>query len=338
MKGVTHLGDLLKRVWKQHWFLLLVCLILGGGLCLGQFGPITLADAIRRTIQPKVTTAIVLFLMGFSLDSSKRAEALRRPFGAGWGCIVNLGLMPILVWPFAAIQQLPDFHAGLILTAVVPCTLATASVFTRKAGGNDAVSLLVTLITNMSCVVVTPFWLQLWFGRTESFDVLTMVQHLTWCVLLPTIAGQLMQLPPQLARLAERYRRRIGMFAQLIVLLLVGVAAIQAGQVLAEQSNGPSLTSAGVMLTSCVLLHLTAIVVAWQGARLLGLHRTEKIAVAIAGSQKTLPVGLLIAATPGLLDTAAPFLTFPLLAYHGSQLILDGMLAERWVKAEGSAL
>ena len=320
----------LHQFWKQHWFLILLCLILTSGISLGQWGPASVSGLFITSIQPKVTTAIVLFLMGFSLDSSKRTEALSRPAGAVWGCIVNLGLMPLLVWPFVMVQQLPDFHAGLILTAVVPCTLATASVFTRKAGGNDAVSLLVTLITNMSCVVITPFWLQIWFGRSESFDMLAMIQHLTWCVLVPTAAGQVLQLLPPLGQFAGRHRARIGMLAQMIVLLLVGVAAIQAGQVLGQQSSWPSWSSSGLMLTACVLLHLAGIVIAWQGARVLQLHRTEQIAVAIAGSQKTLPVGLLIAATPGLLDRSAPFITFPLLAYHAAQLILDGVLAEKW--------
>lgn len=327
------IGECYRRL-QQHWFLSLLCLILIGGVSFGQFGPPGLAQGFIHWVQPQVTTAIVLFLMGFSLDSSKRREALQRPLGSLWGCLVNLGLLPLLVWPLAAMQSLVDFQAGLILTAVVPCTLATASVFTRKAGGNDAVSLLVTLITNVACVVVTPFWLQIWFGRSQSFDFFAMVQHLMWCVLLPTVAGQCLQIPQPCARFAGQHRARIGMLAQLIVLLLVCVAATQAGLVLRQQAQWPTVVSSVVMLLSCITLHLAGIVVAWQGARVLRLHRSETIAVAIAGSQKTLPVGLLIAATPGLLGEAAPFVTFPLLAYHAAQLIIDGMLAEKWSSAK----
>jgi len=323
------IGEFYRRV-QQHWFLTLLCLILIGGVSFGQFGPTKWAQALIDWVQPQVTTAIVLFLMGFSLDSSKRREALRRPLGSLWGCLVNLGLMPLLVWPLAAVQSLADYQAGLILTAVIPCTLATASVFTRKAGGNDAVSLLVTLVSNVACVVVTPFWLQIWFGRTEQFNFVAMVLHLTWGVLLPTVAGQLLQMFPRGARVANTYRSRIGIVAQCIVLLLVCVAATQAGLVLRQQAEWPTVVSSVVMLLSCIGLHLAGVAVAWQGARVLRLQRSETIAVAIAGSQKTLPVGLLIAATPGLLGEAAPFVTFPLLAYHAAQLIIDGVLAEKW--------
>ena len=47
----------------------------------------------------------------------------------------------------------------MIVAATAPCTLASAAVWTRRAGGNDAVAILVTFITNATCFLVTPFWL-----------------------------------------------------------------------------------------------------------------------------------------------------------------------------------
>ncbi len=43
---------------------------------------------------------------------------------------------------------------------ITTCTLATASVSTRQAKGNDAISLLITLATNLVSVFLTPLWLK----------------------------------------------------------------------------------------------------------------------------------------------------------------------------------
>jgi sodium/bile acid cotransporter 7 len=313
---------------RQWWFLGALAGVLTVSLLFGHSGPASAVAAFLRIVQPAVTTW--MFLMAFSLDASRRREALLRPVSSAWGSVVNIGLMPLLAWPLAEWQLLEDFRLGLIVTAVVPCTLATASVFTRRAGGNDAVSLLVTLATNLACVVLTPLWLQWFLSRTTGFDPWLTLQQLTISVLIPTLLGQIAQETPWGRRLADRRRREIGVLAQCFVLLLVSVAATQAGQVLSEQSSWPTAGAAAVMVAACVALHLAAVAVGWQGALGLRLPRPDAIAAAIAGSQKTLPIGLMLVATPGLLTVSAPFVTFPLLVYHAGQLLIDSALAERW--------
>jgi sodium/bile acid cotransporter 7 len=62
------------------------------------------------------------------------------------------------------------------------------------------------------------------------------------------------------------------------------------------------------------------------------LRREDVVAAAFAGSQKTLPIGLLVATE--LAGKGVPFVVFPILMYHASQLILDTMIADwfhRWL-------
>lgn len=318
------------RLLCNSWFLWTLVLVLAVGGVFGHYGPSFLVDGYLRLVQPSVTTAIVLFLMAFSLDASKRTAALLQPTASVFGCVLNLGVLPLLAWPLAAAQSLRDFEVGLIVTAATPCTLATASVFTRRAGGNDAVSLVTTLITNLACVVITPLWLLAYFDRTGNFDSWGMIQRLLLTVFLPVILGQLAQLPAAADRFVKVHRSRIGLVAQLFVLLLVSVAATDAGRALSVQPVWPSLSAAVVLLLSCSGLHGAALALGWWGSRGLRLDRSDTIAVAIAGSQKTLPVGLMLVASPELTGPAAPFVTFPLVVYHAVQLILDGILAERW--------
>ncbi len=70
-------------------------------------------------------------------------------------------------------------------------------------------------------------------------------------------------------------------------------------------------------------VHLAAMLIAWHGSRLLGHAREDRIAITFAGSQKTLPIGLLVA------NHFGGFALFPMLMYHAGQLFIDTWIAER---------
>ena len=73
-------------------------------------------------------------------------------------------------------------------------------------------------------------------------------------------------------------------------------------------------------------MHLTAL---WLGLKLsaaFGIAWPDTIAVAFAGSQKTLMVGAYIALAVG------PLAILPMVAYHAVQLFVDTLIADRWAK------
>lgn len=320
----------MRAVWIRHWFLSALALGLGGGLCIGCYGPPALAHNVLHFVHPAGVTAAVLFLMSFSLDTSRFRDALRHPQAVLWGSLVNLGLTPLIAWPFAAGQLRADFALGLMITAIAPCTLATASVFTRRARGNDAISLLVTLVTNLACVVVSPLWLAVIRHDNTRVDLTGVMAQLVNCVLIPTLAGQVAQSFRWGAAVSQRYRIVVNTAAQALVLTLVAVAALRGGLILRNQPTGPGLDSLLILILSCVAVHLVSLGIAWVGARSLRAPTEAAIAMALSGSQKTLPIGVLMATHPLVARDDAPFVTFPLLAYHAGQLLIDAMLADRW--------
>lgn len=320
----------MTRIWRQSWFLIALVIVLIAGLTGGLRGPRGAAEWFLAVVQPSFTTAVVLFLMAYSLDSSRLRDSLRRPGGAVWGSVVNLGLLPALAAFCARGLTLNDFALGLILTAISPSTLATASVFTRRAGGNDAISLLVTLLTNIACVVVTPLWLKGLVSQHAEIDTAAIVRQLAICVLLPTVLGQLCLLPRVGRVLADRYRTQIGFASQLIVLLIVAVAAVKSGLELRRHTVWPSAGDVATMAVMCLIVHVAGLASGWYGGGLWRLAPEDRIATAIAGSQKTLPVSLLIATNPSVVPADAPFVTFPLLVYHATQLVLDTIVADAW--------
>jgi solute carrier family 10 (sodium/bile acid cotransporter), member 7 len=323
------------RTWlSKSWFLLALLVLLPGGMTWGWSTSEGWRVATAGRIQPAATTVAVLFLMSFSLDGHRLRESFRTPKPVLWGTLVNLGLLPLLAWPVAMSHGLADFSLGLMITATIPCTLATASVSTRQAGGNDAVSLLVTLLSNIVGVVLTPLWLKWAFSTSDGIDTGPIIRSLALTVLLPTIAGQLARLIPPLGRFAIARKFQISIVAQCLVLLIVSKTAIEAGGRLQVQSVWPTAFDFARLAIECTGLHVVAMIIAEYGGRGLGLSRLDRIATVFAGSQKTLPVGLLLAAMPAVTGGhVLPFITFPILLFHAVQLILDTAVADRMARS-----
>ncbi len=80
-------------------------------------------------------------------------------------------------------------------------------------------------------------------------------------------------------------------------------------------------------LLGCVVVHMAGLILGLVGGRVVCLSRPDRIAVGFAGSQKTLPVGLLLFSAYYRDDY--PLAVLPLLLYHLAQLLLDTLIAYR---------
>ncbi len=319
---------------KKHWFLVGLVGLVSSGLGIGVTLPPELAERLSGYIDAKWITRAVLFLMAFSLDSAKLRASVRFPNPVLCASVINSGAIPLAAWGLMSLQQDPSFEVGLMIAASVPCTLAAVSVWTRKAGGNDAVSLLTTLLTNTLCFVVTPFWLNLALRGVENtggveLGVGPMVTRLLGVVLVPTILGQACRMIPAAREFAVAQKSRIGIAAQGMILVLVfTAAALKAGPQLG--AGGIDAGAIGVVWGCCLGLHLAAMAAGAVGGRMLGLSREDRIAVLFGSSQKTLPIGVYLATSPEMFGSGSfPFAVFPMLMFHATQLFVDTIIADR---------
>jgi sodium/bile acid cotransporter 7 len=229
----------------------------------------------------------------------------------------------------------PELAMGLMIAASIPCTLASATVWTRRAGGNDAVAILVTMITNLVCFVVTPFWLWLTIGRTlpeGALDARAMVGKLAVIVVVPLVLAQIVRLWRPLASWATREKILLGVVSQLGILVMVLCSAVAAGRHLAsEGAMRPTPLDWALLVACTVALHFSALCAGFLLARQLGLSLPDRIAVGFAGSQKTLMVGITVAA--GFEGAALAIL--PMVIYHVGQLLIDTFVAD-WFRANSA--
>ena len=330
---------------EKHWFLFALAVVIPGAVAVGWNPGSTPAawGPPGDWFDARYLTAAVLFLMAFSLDSGKLVAALTKPGPVLWAALCNVVLVPLLAWPLSHAQTLIDFRLGLMIASASACTMAGASVWTRQAGGNDAVSLLVTLSTNGLCFLTAPAVLSVTTGKSVAFDVPGLMVRLLITAALPMAVGQAVRAIPAVGRLAKGRRTTWGNLALLLVLGIVFTGAAKAGGTLEELGVGRGAGGAALLGQTlwvgacCVLVHAGAMTVAYFGAAPLGFGREERIACAFAGSQKTLPIGLLIAVSPAMFGDpdllgpgrGVPLAVFPMLMYHASQMFLDTAVASR---------
>jgi sodium/bile acid cotransporter 7 len=303
---------------RHRWFLLSLAAVLLIGIAGGR----RLEFVADAWLLRYVVVAGVLFLMALPLQATAVWRVLRFPAATLLAVAINFGFVPLFAW-WLSWALGGELAPGLLVAATTPCTLASAAVWTRRAGGNDAAALLVTLITNASCFLVTPLWLGLMIGKQVQIDMLDMIQKLGLLVVLPMAVAQLLRLIRPVGEWATRGKSGLSVVAQCGILIMVFLGAIRTGIRLFDQ-EGPSIGVGQLLLmTAAVLgLHLTAFAVGFAIARWVKLAREDQIAVGFAGSQKTLMVGLQVA-----IESQVSIL--PMITYHVGQLLVDTLIADR---------
>ena len=311
-------------ILQRQWFLASLFLIFILGLCFPEFfEPFANAKTLRNMI-----VATVLFLMALPLNTQSVGDSIRRPWPALLGSVMNMVLLPLFAW--LAVQLLTgDMKTGLLVTAAVPCTLASAAVWTRRAGGDDTVSILVTAITNITCFLTVPFWLYVTTGSEMSAEdqarLAQMPLRLGLLVVLPMAIAQLLRQQKQIGDWATQDKPLLGKFAQVGILSMVLAGATFCGLKI-DQTAGADFAGFPLMCLLALLLHLIVLALGMRVATWFGFTRPQQIAVGIAGSQKTLMVGLDIA-----ISYFGGLAILPMVVYHFIQLMADTVIAD-WLQ------
>jgi sodium/bile acid cotransporter 7 len=279
------------------------------------FTPLANSAALRNGI-----VIAVMVLMGWTLQPRSIAKSLGRPLPSLLAILINMLVVPLLAWP--SILFLPQHLAGgLIVAALVPCTLASASVWTRAAGGDDAVAMMTTVVTNLLCFAVAPIGLWLLVGQQVQIDVAAQMRSLLLQVVVPLLIGQSLR-QIGLAAFADRHKIAISTTAQVGILAMVLLGSTISAN---RMGAGPVVASGPIVLMAVTawVVHTIAIAVGYYAAMALGIERPQQLAVAISGGQKTLMVGLQIALGCGVS-------VLPMVVYHIGQLFIDTLLIRVW--------
>lgn len=306
-------------MFKKQWFLLALVTVLTIGI---GFAPALESIASSAALKWSIV-AVTMFLMVWPFSFGDVKEAMSRPGAALLAVGINTLVMPLAIWPLALLFG-PEIGAGMIVTFAAPCTLASAAVWTRRAGGDDRIAIMVTLVTNLFCFLSSPFWVWLQLGghSETTISFADTVIKLLMFVVAPIAIAQFVRLHLRSAKWATENKKKLGIGSQIGILSIVLLGSVQSG--MRFRSSEVSFPVVELILgVACLLLvHVVVLFFGRYLAERFRMSQPEQVAVAFAGSQKTLMIGLSIA-------VSLQISILPLLAFHSLQLVIDTVIADQ---------
>ncbi|TXG49333.1 hypothetical protein EZV62_025208 [Acer yangbiense] len=187
-KGLNWTKPLLKIAADNFLPLALV-----GGVILGLANPSLgcLADKYHLS---KFSTVGIFIISGLTLRSEEiGAAADAWPVGIFGLCSILL-FTPFFSKLILQVQLQPqEFVTGLAIFSCMPTTLSSGVALTQLAGGNSALALAMTIISNLLGILMVPFSLSKFIAAGVGVSVSTkqLLRSLVLTLLVPLILGKL---------------------------------------------------------------------------------------------------------------------------------------------------
>ncbi len=233
-------------------------------------------NTVTDVILP-LALAFIMFVLGLGLTGEDFLRVARQPRDFFVGAFSQIIILPIIafilvkIWPIA-----PELAIGVMIIAAAPGGV-TSNLLTSFAKGDVALSISLTAIISLLCVVTIPFIVLTSIGLladssiTQDISLLSMARDMFLIVTVPVIIGMLFRrFIPTLATRFEPMAKKVSMV--LFVLVLLGAIA-------AEKENIVSYFAQAGLIT--LLLNVIMMVVAFYIAQLLGSGNEQKKCITI---------------------------------------------------------
>lgn len=255
---------------------------------------------------------LIMFGMGLSLSWDDFRRALKQPGVIGLGVVMQYSLMPLIAFIIGHLLQLPaEILAGLVLVGACPGGTAS-NVIAYLARANVALSVAITFASTLVAVIATPLLTWLYLGERIPVPVSGMLISLVQIVVIPVVAGCLLN---------TFLQRQLAPARELFPLISVAAIVLVIGIIVAL--NTTRISEAGLLVVAAVILHNGLGLLSGYGiARLLRLDKitARTLAIEVGMQNSGLGVALAIkhftplAALPGALFSVWHNLSGSLLA------------------------
>ncbi len=260
--------------------------------------------------------ALAMLGMGATLQLRDFLNVFTVPASLLGGLFVQMLLVPVIAWLFLImLEPAAGLAIGLALCAAIPGG-TMSNVFTFLARGNAPLSIALTVVTTLACLVTTPLVLGLLIAEHMPADFVMpaaqIATEIALILLLPLVLGMIfLALLPQYA---DRFSRNCIRGSVFIILLIV-IGATGAGRADPEIFGMNNL----LILTGFVLaLALTS----WLVPLMLGRSNPDSTAINIEVTVRNGNLGLLIKASMfpavvGVVDPVGDIILMTVLLYGG---------------------
>lgn len=271
-----------------------------------------------------IALMIIMAGMGLTLTVAdfRRVFVLPRPLLIG--TVAQILLIPLLALALIELLGLPPAIAvGLVIIAACPGG-TTSNVFTFLAGGNVALSIVLTVVASLITIFTIPLFANLaldWYASVEAeapvqLPVIETIVKLAVIIILPVALGVFVRARfEEIAAGAERFVSVFGLVVlAAIIVMLVFQTRDQMLSLLAQA--GPS----------AVALNLGGIGLGLLSGRLAGIDTRDALTIAMEVGIKNGTIGLMVTLTLlGNAEMAIPSAVYGVLMFaFGALLALYG--------------
>ena len=221
--------------------------------------------------------AFIMFALGLGLTGADFLRVIKQPKDFFVGAISQIILLPIIAFILVSIWPIsPELAIGVMIIAAAPGGV-TSNILTSFAKGDVALSVSLTAIISLLCVVTVPFIIVSSLGLlgldniTQNISLISMAISMFLIVTVPVIIGMLFRkFASNVASKFEPIAKKISIVLFVIVLL---------GAILAEKDNIVSYFADAGLIT--LILNVAMMIVAFYIAQLLGTGNSQKKSIAI---------------------------------------------------------
>jgi len=221
--------------------------------------------------------AFIMFVLGLGLTGADFLRVIKQPRDFFVGALSQVILLPVIafilvkIWPIA-----PELAIGVMIIAAAPGGV-TSNLLTAFAKGDVALSISLTAIISLFCVITIPFIVltsvELLGGSniTQDISLFSMSRDMFLIVTVPVILGMLLRkFSSGVALKLEPIAKKVSI--ALFVLVLLGAIA-------AERENVISYFAQAGLIT--LILNVVMMIVAYYVAQFLASGTKQKKCITI---------------------------------------------------------
>jgi len=221
--------------------------------------------------------AFIMFVLGLGLTGADFLRVIKQPRDFFVGAFSQIILLPIIAFILVKVWSIaPELAIGVMIIAAAPGGV-TSNLLTSFAKGDVALSISLTAIISLLCVVTIPFIVltsvELLGGSniTQDVSLLGMSRDMFLIVTVPVILGILLRkFSSDVALKLEPIAKKVSIV--LFVLVLLGAIA-------AERENVISYFAQAGLIT--LILNVVMMIVAYYVAQFLASGTKQKKSITI---------------------------------------------------------
>lgn len=316
---------------RREWFLL----GMGSAVLLATIFPDFGAKggAMHADMAANLGISCIFLFHGMALSTQNLRDGMSR-----WKLhllvqVVTFVIFPLLWFPFrlAFGSLMPDgLMLGFLYLCALPSTISSSVAMTAIAKGNVPAAIFNATLSSLIGIFLTPAIVSLvtGLGGGASLPLGRTIANIALLLLLPFAVGQALR--PLCAGFMRRYKKYIGTFDKLVIIMLVYGTFCESVKSGLWRNYG--LDEFAVTLGGAALfLGLGLALSSWL-ARRVGLPVEDRITAIFCGSKKTLAAGVPMAGVLFAANPALGMIVLPIMFYHPLQLFVCSILANRFAK------